>query len=387
MTVTERPALKFSERNLTGPLIVAVLAFAFILARLLLNDFDPSRFVYAGDNYTDQDLAPPGLYVFAGDVGYDGQFFYRLALDPFTRVQTENGITLDAPSYRHQRIVYPLLAWALSLGGRPALVPWALIGVNLIGLFVLGLLGTWIARRFGRPRVYGLVLPLYPGFVVTLARDLSEIVAATLLVGGIALILSGKHGWAGVCLSLGVLSRETTVAFAVAGCVMLAIRRLKGGSLSGLNAFLPPVFVFVGWQVALKAWWGEAPIEVGSGLLGIPLAGFITSIPRWNAPDSTAEVIGKAMWLVLVVAFFILVGRRLVARRGEAVVRGGALAYMLIAATLTPAVWLLVSAFLRALTEAYVLGSTLILEEEDQPLGKFLSVVIVAWVLQALVRL
>ena len=42
--------------------------------------------------------------------GYDGQFVYRLALDPFTHAVTAHGITLDNPAYRQQRIATALLA-------------------------------------------------------------------------------------------------------------------------------------------------------------------------------------------------------------------------------------------------------------------------------------
>ena len=43
---------------------------------------------------------------------------------------------------------------------------------------VLGLLGGLAAQEAGRHALWGLIVPGFPGFVMTLARDLSEITAA-----------------------------------------------------------------------------------------------------------------------------------------------------------------------------------------------------------------
>src|SRR3972149_9882916 len=66
--------------------------------------------------------------VTAAPEGYDGQFAYYIAIDPAPRVVAPK---LDAPAYRYQRILYPLLAPALALGG-PAAIPWPML---LVGFF------------------------------------------------------------------------------------------------------------------------------------------------------------------------------------------------------------------------------------------------------------
>ncbi len=57
--------------------------------------------------------------------GYDGQYYFRLALDPLASQQTAFGITLDHPAYRQQRILYPALAHLFlllrGLNSRPDL--------------------------------------------------------------------------------------------------------------------------------------------------------------------------------------------------------------------------------------------------------------------------
>lgn len=67
-----------------------------------------------------------------GELGYDGQQFLTLAFDPWVR----NPLTLEAldnPVYRYSRILYPLLGHGLALG-RPALIPYSLVLINLVCL-------------------------------------------------------------------------------------------------------------------------------------------------------------------------------------------------------------------------------------------------------------
>ena len=94
------------------PLALALAAhLAFVLLRLGHFGWEPSVFVCAPAN---TDRARSGLRWLDKSEGYDGQFFYRLALDPLASRTTDFGIILA--SYRHQRIGYPLAAAALSWG-------------------------------------------------------------------------------------------------------------------------------------------------------------------------------------------------------------------------------------------------------------------------------
>src|SRR5205085_10461732 len=59
--------------------------------------------------------------------GYDGQYCYVLARDPWHR----HSAYLDIPAYRHARILYPALAW-LGRVAAPRLLLWALPLLNLL---------------------------------------------------------------------------------------------------------------------------------------------------------------------------------------------------------------------------------------------------------------
>src|SRR5713226_6570903 len=114
------------------PAVAVVICYTALFVPLLqTRRGDVSRFVIAGGANVDASKVPPGLTVIPNIGGYDGVWFYRLALDPFTTAQTAYGIRLDNPSYRQQRIGYPLIVWLLSLG-RAAWVPALLVAVNVI---------------------------------------------------------------------------------------------------------------------------------------------------------------------------------------------------------------------------------------------------------------
>jgi hypothetical protein len=78
------------------------------------------NFILVGRHFADPTQLPAGIPV-QPNYGYDGQFFYRLALNPANLAQTAYGIRVDH-SYRFMRIGYPAITWLLS-AGQHAIVP------------------------------------------------------------------------------------------------------------------------------------------------------------------------------------------------------------------------------------------------------------------------
>jgi hypothetical protein len=145
------------DRRWVVMLITLVFALAFCVVRLQELGGGPASFVVAGDRFVRIPAAPAGLPVIHGP-GYDGQFFYRLSLRPWTQERTEFGITLDEPAYRQQRIVYPLVSLVVGRGG-PAATAWVLLGCNLAAAAALEWLSAALARRRTRHALWGLALP------------------------------------------------------------------------------------------------------------------------------------------------------------------------------------------------------------------------------------
>jgi hypothetical protein len=97
--------------------ITAILYGSVIVCRLAIFKFDPTSFIVAGIEICNPGGVPIPIHWYAGG-GYDGQYYFRLALDPFTSQQIAFGIPLDWPAVRQQRILYPALAYALAWGRR-----------------------------------------------------------------------------------------------------------------------------------------------------------------------------------------------------------------------------------------------------------------------------
>ena len=141
--------------------------------------------------------------------GFDGQYVYFIAVDPINaRYYT------DVDSYRYGRILYPILAWVLSLG-QANLVPLALILINLIAI----VLGTWLIAKWcaghGFSPWIGLIYGLYAGNVVSFVTDISDLLANMLVVLGVYLYYyHPRKIWSiAVVFSLAALARETTLIF------------------------------------------------------------------------------------------------------------------------------------------------------------------------------
>ena len=124
-------------------LIATLAALAFALARWQTWAHGSiGRFILVGRHFATPAQLPHGMPV-APTYGYDGQFFYRLALNPLNFSPTAYGITMDRP-YRYMRIGYPALTWLVSLG-QHFLVPIMLVAVNVAAVGALGYLGAVFA--------------------------------------------------------------------------------------------------------------------------------------------------------------------------------------------------------------------------------------------------
>ena len=134
-----------TNRPAVAALIATLVAVAFTLVRWQTWAHGHiSRFILVGRHFAIPSQLPHGMPV-AKTYGYDGQFFYRLALNPLNFHHTAYGITMDRP-YRYMRIGYPVLTWLVS-AGQHFLVPVMLVAINIAAIGALGYLGAMSAMR------------------------------------------------------------------------------------------------------------------------------------------------------------------------------------------------------------------------------------------------
>jgi len=341
--------------------IVSIAYLLFINARLRTHGYDASFFVTAGDEFCDPNLVPKNLTVINKSTGYDGQFYYRLALNPFTSTPTEFGVRFDSPSYRQQRIVYPLIVWVLSLGGFD-LVPIMMILVNYLALCAIGWIGGSYAQEMKQHALWGIMLPLYPGFLLTLSRNLGEILEIGFLLASLLLIRRGGHLLAALLLTLAVLTKETSLLVAVGVLLVCLAGAWKGKEAKGLNWCLPilPFISYAVWQLLLFYRWGHLPLREGSYKLGLPLSGFA----KFFLYTATLKTELQRVWFVelcLIIVFAIFVAYSLLSPVAWPHEKLAWSLYAILMSLLTRSIWVEDWAFLRALSEFYVLGAIIMI--------------------------
>lgn len=352
--------------RLNSPLITSVILviiiFPFIFGRLYQSGFDFSSFVVAGDSFCDPAHVPQGLTVLRNSTGFDGQFYYRLSLNPFTSQVTQFGITLDSPPLRQQRIFYPFLTWLLSLGNARA-VPIVMVLINVIALIAMGWLGGSYAQTLKQHALWGIFLPLYPGFLYTLSRDLVEILEITLLIGSLFLIRRSKPIAATVFLSFAVLTKETALLVVIAALLVYVFRWLKGKDEGTLRwyYFAVPMTIFLLWQLALFYNWRAFPIYAsGNSNLGIPFAGFISSLFEMAALQTFFQL-RTFIELVFIIGFTFGILYNLRSTAVSSLELISWLLYGALAVSLSRKIWIEDWTFLRAVAQFCAIGTLIVI--------------------------
>lgn len=290
--------------------IATLLAGAFALLRFAVAAHGHiAAFILLGTLHTDPSRLPRGVSVHSL-AGYDGQFYYRLALDPLDWAHSGFGIRFDSIG-RIQRIGYPAITWIFS-AGQGSVVPTMLVVVNVIGVGVLAGLCAALAKEARRHPGWGLLMAGYWGFLWTISRDLTEILATMFVVAGLLAIRRNRNLLAALSLSAAVLTRETVLVLLLAllaSRVFEFIRRRGSGVRSpvGISSrdltWFVPFVSFAIWQVAVRLETGKFPIRAsGSANAGLPFVGISRGL-RHYVPllPSTASLLWCGEFLALVV--------------------------------------------------------------------------------------
>jgi hypothetical protein len=197
----------------------ACLLYAILLLPgLALHRFDVSALIMAGDRFVDARQVESPILVHRESNGYDGQFYYRMALAPLSLAPVTGGVRFDHPAWRMQRIFYPVCAWLLAFG-RAAAAPWSLMAVNLLGMAAIGWFGRALAVRAGLAGWVPIAILLWPGFIVALTHDTTEILSEALVLA--ALVCRLRRQAAG-CALLGVLAVRRPFAVGCAAKLVAA---------------------------------------------------------------------------------------------------------------------------------------------------------------------
>jgi hypothetical protein len=355
-------------------LLTAVALAVFVQLRLALVGGDITGFIQLG-----RDFLRPGLPIPVrtdAAIGYDGQAYFRLALDPFTTQQDANGVHLDNGPYRQQRIGYPLLVWALS-GGDPSRVPALMLAVNYVGLCLIGGLAALYARLLGRSPLWGLAIAAWPGFIFSIALDLTEIQAAALMLAGLIAFRTRHVLAATILLTLAVLTRETALLVPFGIGIAWLVDWVRGR-----RAFKPPfpavlpLAAYVAWQAIILLRWGHAAVDEGARTgLTLPFVGLLHTLSAIS-PRIALE-------LAILAAFTIAVLFALRSSRVGVLERVGWFASAVLASMLSAESWAGDVGFLRPMTEFYILGSGILLGSRSRAVVPVFALIALMWLVVA----
>jgi hypothetical protein len=287
------------SRSEFGPtVLILAVTIGFVLLVLATHQWDPMAFVRLGTRYSQGD---PN-----GTIGYDGQFVYQIALHPLRAAPY-----LDIPAYRYQRILYPVAGRIAGLG-QSSLIPWALIGLNVLALAAgTHVMGILLASN-GLSPWYAVTVGMFAGQLVSLRLDLSEPFSLTFALLGIHAFEIGRSRLGAISLALSMLSKETALAF-VGGYLVYFL--LKGRWRALIETGLISLGPFALLQAVLWLSFGQIGLRSGGqgatsfnlipfgGLFAFGLTDVKTSLTVFLILGPLVLLPGLALTVVLARAF------------------------------------------------------------------------------------
>ena len=356
-----------TDRPIVPGLIALLAALAFVLARWQTwAKGDITKFILVGRHFATPSQLPPHIAV-APTYGYDGQFFYRLALNPVNFSHIAYGIRVDQP-YRYMRIGYPWLTWLVSLG-QHVLVPVMLVVINIVAIGAIGYLGGMFARQGGGHALAGLVLPAYFGLLTSLSRDTAEPLAAACLLGGLLAIRARRPVLAGLLLAYGALTRESVMVAVAAVAIVdfIGVIRRRRSVRPGRDdlAWALPTAAFVAWQVVVKVAVGRFPLLVdANGNTGSPFITPLKAVEHNFAHIHLHQFEQYDLWFLELAILALLAVAALASWRSTNAPLHERLAlvlYMIEICVVSPSTWYSLDADLRSFIEVYLLAAIILL--------------------------
>ena len=227
------------------------------------------------------------------DIGYDGQFYAQLALDPLLR-DPATAEAVDGPAYRGRRIFLPWVAYVLGLGQ-----PWFVIqAYALLNVFSWALL-AWLLLRWLPPGSVRATLAwtacvLTSGLLESMRESLTDGPSVLLIALGIAAIETNRRWLAAITLGISGLARETNL---LSGVLVLPFKRLSGRPFIALAAqalvVLLPLTLWIAYLAHLGFTAGSGPRN-----FAMPLSAYAG---KWTASIEhvRSSSAGLTQWLTL----------------------------------------------------------------------------------------
>jgi hypothetical protein len=245
-------------------------------------------------------LNPETTKIYQGEIGYDGQQFLSLALDPFLQ-NSETINTLDHPIYRYRRILYPLVSYIFSFGNR-TLIPYIMVTINCLS--IIGI--VWILSLYFESNQEQKWQPLLtlciPGVWIVLALGTADLVSSLLLIISFYCYRYNKPIWTAFTIALACLTRETLLLIWLAILFTSIIQKKKEQSKQLLWAWIPPFL----WTIYISALNLSGTVRVKANF-GYPFMGIYNKFISLFMGEFKGENLFEAYLFILIFIIFITI--------------------------------------------------------------------------------
>ena len=372
-TLAAKPARRLVV-SLAIPAAIFLFFLSFMLAVKAHFGGTYSRFLRIEDKRLEA-FAP--LYFLSGRIpadvvpmdGYDGEFNYFMAFDPFlSKYRSQPSIYasfIDEPSYRYGRIGFPLLVKLFSLD-RPELYPktivWLIVVSHFIGAFFL----LRIVLTLGKHPFWTFLYLLVPGFYYSLQWGLPESVGLVFLLAGLDNYLEGRPVGAVILLAASLFIRETgfLLVLALMGHELLKKRDFKAAWIIGCSVL--PYLLWRGFLThRLFDLYGWKSLVFGPADFTVPFFGFFDLYAHLAVRDYAAVFVPTAaIYPLLVTAIFGFAVYRFSKDKG--LLSSALLLYSLVSVSLNYAkIWNGIGNGIRGTFEAFVFLFLVVLARKD----------------------
>ncbi|WP_048844785.1 hypothetical protein [Acetobacter indonesiensis] len=262
--------------------VSCLIYLAFLLPILIYKNLDFSIFIVAGDKFADSHNLVAPIHIQSNSTGFDGQFYYRIALAPFDFQTTSYGLTIDDPPLRFHRILYPLLVWIFAFGQK-SYVSFMMFFVNLCGIVSIFSSCSRLVKYFNLNKIVLLYMLLWPGFLISLTHDTTEIISSALILLSLEAYVKNRTILLFVFPMLAAFTRETGVIFIFGLFVFSIYNFIRDNNkiffFKKISALLACMLPFLVFQIFLKMKFGHSPASADAvANLGWPLRGVLETI-------------------------------------------------------------------------------------------------------------
>jgi hypothetical protein len=219
--------------------------------------------------------------------GYDGQFYWAIAVDPLARGRAHAAV--DKPTYRYGHPLLGWLGWLVSAGQASAAAG-ALFAIALLSVAA----AAAVAAALGGIRT-ALFTALGPGLLYAAVHDLAEPLSVALVLGALLALRRARPGVALACCAFLPLTKEQLVVVPV----VLALWMRRPWFLATI---LPSVLWWIYARIHLGAWF-----TTGDTALGAPLAGWKRAVLDAGVRAASGTDEGTLIVLVALLALLAVV--------------------------------------------------------------------------------